>query len=210
MHNRDKTHCKNGHELIPENCKKLKKPGQRICLICHRARNAQYRSLVPKKPKKTAEDRFWSYVKKTKTCWLWTGCLSGGNTTVDPKPKYGVFGINWKQIYAHRFSYELYKGKILDDMQIDHLCKNTKCVNPDHLEAVTAKENTLRSSAGSAINAKKTHCIRGHPFTPQNTYIQDLGHRIKRACVQCRSMHNENLKVRQRAATQLNRRSRQT
>ena len=210
MHNREKTHCKNGHELIPENCKKLTKPGARVCLICHRARNVKYRALIPKKHKTTSENRFWKYVEKTDSCWIWNGCLSGGNTSVHPEAKYGVFGVNWKQVYAHRFSYELHRGEIKEGMQIDHLCKNPRCVNPDHLEAVTSKENTLRSSARSAINAKKNHCIRGHSFTPENTYIQDLGHRIKRACVQCRSMHNENLKVRQREATRLNRLSRQT
>lgn len=107
-------------------------------------------------------------------CWLWTG----------PKNRYG-YGIhseNHKSLKAHRWSYEYHKGPIPEGLQIDHLCRNRSCVNPDHLEAVTKKENTLRSQAPTALNARKTHCQNGHPFDAENTIINKHGWRYCRIC----------------------------
>jgi hypothetical protein len=67
-------------------------------------------------------------------------------------------------------------------MTIDHLCRNTSCVRPDHLEVVTREENALRGSR----NAAKTHCDRGHEFTPENTYVPPS--RDHRACRECRRL----------------------
>ena len=115
-------------------------------------------------------ERFLNFVNKTETCWMWTGTkVTGG---------YGSFSLKGKSVRAHRFAYEFYKGKIPEGLTIDHLCIVPPCVNPDHLEAVTMRENTLRGTSFAAINAKKTHCIRGHLFN----YITSQGYRGCRTC----------------------------
>lgn len=81
--------------------------------------------------------RFFLYVKKTDGCWLWAGSKMGKG--------YGKFVAAGKQSSAHRFSYELHKKKIAPGMQLDHLCRVKLCVNPDHLEEVTNRENQLRA-----------------------------------------------------------------
>lgn len=116
---------------------------------------------------------FWSKVYKTSTCWWW----------LDPCVISIGYGQLWigRSVYAHRFSYELHKGPIPNGMTIDHLCKNPACVNPDHLEVVTMRENLLRGEGPAGKHARQTHCKRGHAFTPENTYTT-TGHRVCRTC----------------------------
>jgi len=86
------------------------------------------------------EEKFWRLVNKLdgeNNCWLWIG-PRGGNK------KYGSFCYGGSHQIAHRMSYELHYGKIPDGMQLDHLCRNTMCVNPKHLEIVTRVENMRR------------------------------------------------------------------
>ena len=105
--------------------------------------------------KKSRQDRFWDFVTKTESCWIWNGSKS--------KAGYGYYWDN-KHIYAHRFSYEICFGKIRRGLTLDHLCRNTSCVNPEHLEPVTMKENILRGEGWAAKNARKTHCKCGQPL----------------------------------------------
>lgn len=124
----------------------------------------------------SAPDRFHALIDKTDGgCWEWrgrTGSPSG----------YGYFSVDYKEVRAHRYAYQLLVGPIPDGLTIDHLCRNPSCVNPDHLEPVTMRENTLRGYGPTGQNARKTHCKRGHEFTTENTYIQSDGNRRCRIC----------------------------
>lgn len=120
--------------------------------------------------------RFWARVQSQPNgCWRWTGAIR------HPKKGYGTFSWNGKNVSAHRASFELFKGPIPDGLQIDHLCRNGWCVNPAHLEAVTARVNIYRSEGSGPKNAAKTHCVRGHPYDEANTRYYD-GSRYCRTC----------------------------
>ena len=119
--------------------------------------------------------RILSNVDSSSGCWIWQAyCDAAG---------YGYLTIGGKNRRAHRVSFEEFRGPIPDGLQLDHLCRNRGCINPDHLEAVTADENNRRSHSPSAVNAQKTSCIHGHEFSPENTYITPDGNRACRACV---------------------------
>jgi hypothetical protein len=118
-------------------------------------------------------DRFWEKVDKSGECWLWTaGKESEG---------YGRFKLNGKGCKAHRISYELEVGPIPEGLQIDHLCRVRHCVNPEHLEAVTQRENILRGVGITARHAQATHCPQGHEYNEANTYTN----RQERSCRVC-------------------------
>ena len=93
-------------------------------------------------------------------CWLWIAGIAGGG--------YGSYWNGTKKVSAHRFSYEQTRGPIPQGLEIDHLCRQRLCVNPEHLEAVTHRENVLRGDGWTAHQARQTHCHRGHPLTPDN------------------------------------------
>lgn len=125
-----------------------------------------------------AMDRFWTKVDKTDGCWIWMGFAN----------PYGTFTPHrgGKQIQAHRFTYEMTFGLIPPGLQIDHLCREPLCVRPDHLEAVTPQENNRRSNNPTGVNSRKTHCVHGHEFTPENTYQRLLPNGTEaRQCRQC-------------------------
>lgn len=140
---------------------------------------------------KKAIKRFMDKVLKTQHCWIWNGAHQ--------KEGYGRFFIRTlggKNILrgSHRVSYELFKGEIPKGYQIDHLCRNTRCVNPDHLEAVTPRVNVLRSNNITAIQSRKTHCLRDHLLDSINTHIKN-GHRKCRTCDRERVSNNRKQKA---------------
>lgn len=116
-------------------------------------------------------DRVWQHIRRIGGCWEWTG-------PVIRTSGYGQF----KSTVAHRFVYELLVEPIPPKMQLDHLCRNRLCVFPPHLEVVTSRENTMRSSSWAAENARRTQCHRGHAFDGANTYVDPRGHRRCREC----------------------------
>lgn len=122
-----------------------------------------------------AEKRFWMHVKKTKTCWIWT---AGKNYA-----GYGHFiGNNKNRWLAHRYAYTLLVGKIPKGLTLDHQCRNTSCVNPEHLKPMTIKENILKGNGAAAINKRKTQCPQGHPYKGNNLIIRKSGSRRCRTC----------------------------
>ena len=125
------------------------------------------------------EDRFWAKVEKTETCWLWTACKH--------RAGYGFFRVGGRNLYAHRWAYELLVGQIPPDLELDHLCRVPACVNPAHLEAVTPRVNTLRGLGPAALNSQKTHCPQGHPYDTENTFLRTSGRRLCRTCHRART-----------------------
>ncbi|MDR3083333.1 MAG: HNH endonuclease [Streptomyces sp.] len=108
-------------------------------------------------------------------CWVWNGRPSTRG--------YGYFWFEGKKRLAHRFSYENLVGPIPEGLVIDHLCRNTMCVNAHgHLEPVTDRVNILRGEAPPARNVLKDSCGRGHPLDEENTYLYPNGERGCRTC----------------------------
>jgi hypothetical protein len=105
-------------------------------------------------------------------CWVWIKARE--------RRGYGLFRHDGKTWLAHRWAYERLVGPIPEGLTLDHLCQNTSCVNPAHLEPVTRSENTRRARAGA------THCRRGHEFSPDNTYVYPDGRRECRTCCRMR------------------------
>ena len=107
-----------------------------------------------------AEERFWEKVDKSGNCWLWTA----GKTSKG----YGNFKVkSYTNVQAHEFSFFLVHGYYPKDRghETDHTCRIRTCVNPDHLEEVTGKVNTLRGESFSAKKARMTRCAEGHEFS---------------------------------------------
>ena len=142
--------------------------------------------LLPGFRSPSLELRLWGKVRvgPATECWEWlTTCYSNG---------YGQFRMGEVSKCAHRVAWELANGPIQAGLEIDHTCLNKRCVNPHHLEPVTPRENMLRAGAGS-YQSRRTHCPKGHAYTPDNTYVQVWGKNRtpKRSCKACRLIKNK-------------------
>ena len=133
------------------------------------------------------QERFWSKVNKQTDngCWLWTGEKLKGYGRF----RFWVAAKKSKRVYAHRFAWEQVRGSIPDGMQIDHLCRVRSCVNPDHLEVVTPRENNLRGMSPSAITYRTGVCKRGHVLTDDNIHTYSNGYRTCLSCLRASQRH---------------------
>lgn len=136
--------------------------------------------------------RFFSKIKidpnmsyKGVPCWLWTGCINKVS-------KYSEFHFEGRTASGHRIAHALFvNADIPVKAHSDHLCRVRRCVNPAHLEIVSHRINCLRGVGAPAKNANKTHCPRGHPFSPNNTF-RPTKQPTWRGCLTCKREQQRN------------------
>jgi hypothetical protein len=138
----------------------------------------------------TVEARLLAKIEHVADCWQWTGAKQPTG--------YGSLWNGARPEQAHRISFRLYKGEIPKGCEIDHLCRNRGCVNPEHLRAVPHRENMRVSDTVMGRNAAKMFCKKGHPLAGTNLYVSPKG---SRQCRECLRMHARNAKARRRQCT---------
>ncbi|MEO7332807.1 MAG: HNH endonuclease signature motif containing protein, partial [Gemmatimonadales bacterium] len=120
----------------------------------------------PLRDRDALERRFWPKVERQSAgsqCWLWRAHRN--------RQGYGIIRDRGRYISAHRASYQLFVGEIAAGLVIDHLCRNTSCVNPDHLEPVTTRENALRGMTPTVVIRRRGICKNGHAIRGANRGI---------------------------------------
>lgn len=123
-------------------------------------------------------------------CWIFDGAIN--------EHGYGILFDNGKHVRAHRLTYEALVGPIADGSVLDHLCRVRRCVNPQHLEPVTNRENILRGEGAAARNNRKTVCVNGHSL--ENAHLQQG--QFERVCVPCRRERTARYRARKREMAQ--------
>lgn len=111
-------------------------------------------------------------------CWIWLG---------KPHDGYGRLVADGREQRAHRWVYEQMVGPIPRGLQLDHLCRVRRCVNPLHLDPVDARTNLMRGLTHAAANIAKTHCPYGHPYDEANTFRKRNGR--SRGCRECNRLY---------------------
>lgn len=143
----------------------------------------------------TVAERIHSRIQTQRDgCWLWTGATRAAKSA-----RYGHISVRGKMILVHRAAYEAFKGPIPTGLTVDHVCRNTLCCNPAHLDAVTLRENVLRGVGFSGINFRKAACKRGHPFNEENTrHARRIRAGNEERGRVCRTCHRERCAIRRR------------
>ena len=127
----------------------------------------------------SALERFETKYEIADDCWLWTANANAEG--------YGRFWFDGKLGYAHRWSYLHYVGPIPDGLTVDHLCRQPRCVNPDHLDAVPQGENNRRVWRTNVERGEvASECKNGHPITLESTYVDPQG---QSSCRRCKAAH---------------------
>lgn len=156
-------------------------------------RRCAYTSPVAPKPHGSLFDRMASKfeVDLETGCWLWTASRdSKGYAQI------GRGGRGAGIVRAHRAMYEALRGPCPVGLVADHKCRVRHCINPDHLEFVTNRENILRGTGFAARHAVKTHCPKGHEYTPENTSM----YKTERRCRECHRIVDRERYARKKAA----------
>jgi hypothetical protein len=132
---------------------------------------------------RTIEQRLLAKIQRDEAtgCWNWTGGHHPDG--------YGLISVHDKTRPAHRVSFELYREPIPEKMQIHHICRNKRCVNPNHLSFHTCREHLLLDDTLAAANTAKTHCPKGHPYFGENLYVSPCGDRHCRTCKRAADLH---------------------
>lgn len=142
---------------------------------------------------RTAE-KFWEKVDASGDCWLWMGGLNTGG--------YGRFTLDGRRQRAHRVAYALLVAPVPSGLELDHLCRVRHCVNPDHLEPVTRRENLLRGAGPAQAGyrqKRKTHCPQGHPYDESNTFVW-AARPSERSCIECNRVRAREYQRKKRGA----------
>lgn len=136
----------------------------------------------------STKKRILSKVKVVNGCWEWQGT----------KGKFG-YGQTYyvdRTRNAHRVSFMVFKDMDVEGLDIDHMCRNIACVNPEHLQKVTRRTNLLIGNTIARKNAEKTHCPSGHEYSTENTYTC----RNERQCRICSRMRCKNYRIKKKNA----------
>jgi len=152
----------------------IKRRTRTLALQTQRSRDKMSSIMVVLKHRDNEEavSRFSSkYIVSENGCWEWRGHTCKG---------YGGFSFQGKEIQAHCFSYEYFKGPIPKGLHLDHLCRNRKCINPDHLEPVTPRENLRRGESPNWKTNREGRCKHGHDMS--NPKIRKNGTKTCREC----------------------------
>lgn len=133
---------------------------------------------MPKGPKrKLPIERFLKFVRYAENgCQLWIGYRFPNG--------YGLFSPGGREhsVYAHRWAHQHFVGPIPEGLEVAHKCGNRACVNPQHLKAITHRENLFDTLTSTRLNSEKTHCVKGHEYTPENTIYTREGWRQCKKC----------------------------
>ena len=163
--------------------------------VTHEPQHTRRSVLMPQQcttPDASVMVRFVAKIRLDDACHIWTAWLD--------KDGYGKFGYQGAKWYAHRFAWAWAKGPLPEGLTIDHTCRNRACVNVLHMELVSHKENCLRGTGVSAVNARKTRCPQGHPYDAANTYRYS-GSRTFRNCRACNVVAVAAYRQRERGGT---------